>query len=139
VSTRTPVRSPGCAFHFIFTETFTFMKLLNSLAICAMLLASHSALAVEGSAPNAMIERLQINKNLGNMVFIRLAAAPVVRAACSTHGTWHFLLSLEDAAGRNQYAQLLIAYSTGQAVDVSGSGLCGWGTIEDLNAVALHM
>ena len=114
------------------------MRLIRWFAVCMLLLASHPVLAVEGSAPNAMIERLQINKNMGNMVFIRLAAAPAVRAGCSTHGTWHFLLSLDDAAGRNLYAQLLIAYSTGQAVDLAGAGVCGWGTIEDLNAVALH-
>lgn len=114
------------------------MKILRALAVSFALLGSHSALAVEGSAPNAVVERLQINKNLGNMVFIRLAAAPAVRAGCSTHSTWHLLLSLDDAVGRNLYAQLLTAYSLGQSVDLAGSGLCGWGTIEDLNAVALH-
>lgn len=114
------------------------MRLLTLLAVSMVLLVSHSVFAAEGSAPNAMIERLQIKKNLGNMVFIRLAAEPTVRAGCSTHGTWHFLLSLEDAAGRNLYIQLLTAYSTGQLVDLAGSGLCGWGTIEDLNSVALH-
>ena len=114
------------------------MKLVSSLAVSMVLLASHSALAAEGSAPNAVIERLQINKNLGNMVFIRLTENPAVRAPCSTHGTWHFLLSLDDAVGRNLYVQLLTAYSTGQAMDLAGTGLCGWGTIEDLNAVALH-
>jgi hypothetical protein len=113
------------------------MRLLRALAVSILLLAGQSVLAAQGSAVNVTIKRLQINKNLGNMVFVELATAPAVQAGCAA-GAWHFLLSLDDAAGKNMYAQLLVAYSSGQAVDIGGSGLCGWGTVEDLATVALR-
>src|ERR1044072_8098137 len=115
------------------------MRFFHASVVAILLLTSHAAFAAEGSAVNGIIQRLQINKSLGNMVFIQLATAPSVRADCAVgNPTWQFLLSLDSPAGKNMYAQLLVAYSAGQAVDLGGTGSCGWGTVEDLNGVALR-
>ncbi|WP_129782056.1 hypothetical protein [Peristeroidobacter soli] len=120
------------------------MKLFRSLAVSILLLVGHAAPAhSEASAVNAIIQRMQINKNLGNMVFIQLATPPVDRGSCTgspPNPSWHFLLLLDDetGAGKSMYAQLLVAFAAGQPVDLGGTGLCPWGTVEELKGVALR-
>jgi hypothetical protein len=114
------------------------MKVLHSLTASVLLLAGHSALADEGSAVNAMIQRMQMTKTMGNMVFIQLATPPAVRANCATNGLWHFILIIDNEVSKNMYAQLLTAYASGQPVDIGGTGLCSWGTVEDVNGIALR-
>jgi hypothetical protein len=117
------------------------MKLFNmyTLAALSLLAVAPVASAQPGEAANVTIERLQLSKQYGNLLFIRLTTLPTVRTGCSQNGYWHFTLDIGDALGKNMYAQLLIAHASGQRVDLGGDDSCGWGDVESLRGVALRL
>jgi hypothetical protein len=111
------------------------------VCVCAGMLA-HAGLAnaTPGEAQNATLLRMQISRGFGNFVFIHLATTPTVRAACATNAFWHFTLSLSDEAGKNMYAQLLVAYAAGQRVHIGGTDTCSeYGNSESVDSVSLDV
>lgn len=116
------------------------MKLFSlcALAVLVFLGSAPLATAQPGEAANVIIDRLQLNKQYGNLLFIRLTTPPTVRTSCAQNGYWHFTLDIGDAVGKNMYAQLLIAHAAGQSIDLGGDDSCAWGDVETLRGVALR-
>ena len=112
-------------------------------AMIAMVLASliggpSAALAAAGSATGVRVAKMTIVRTYGNFVFIHLSEAPATRSSCATNSYWHFTLALDDAAGKNMYAQLLAAFASGSLVDISGTDACSeFGAIESVGGLGL--
>src|SRR5690349_13301095 len=118
------------------------MKLrdLRALAAFVCLGAASLASAQPGEAVNVTIERMQLSKSYANgtLLFIRLSTPPSVRSGCAQNAYWHFTLDISDAGGKNMYAQLLLAYAAGRALDLGGADACAWGDVESLQGIALR-
>jgi hypothetical protein len=88
-----------------------------------------------GSATNVTIAELAVNRAYGNVVFVRLTAAPSTPASCSTNGYWHFTVVLDDV-GKSMYAELLAAFSRGGTITIAGTNACSEiGSVESTAAV----
>ena len=110
--------------------------LTAALAFALTLAQAPGADAAEGSAQSATLVRVQMSRD--NILFIRLAEPPSVRAGCATDGFWHFTLDLDDAFAKNMYAQILVAYAQGQRVHIGGTGFCNeFATAESIKGFAL--
>jgi hypothetical protein len=101
--------------------------------MCA--LTSSLALAA-GEAANVRIESMSLALNLGNQVYIQASAAPTT-PACS-HPQWHFVLSLDTAAGKSLYALLLSAEARGTLMHLSGGGTCSPEGVEWLRSATSY-
>lgn len=99
-------------------------RILAALIAACLALHASASWADAGTAENVRVARMQIVRSYGNFVFIHLNPAPSVRASCSTNSYWHFTLSLDDAAGKNMYAQLLSAFASGSLLNISGANAC---------------
>src|SRR5262245_11252510 len=100
-----------------------------------MFAAICSSPASAGDA-SGKIANMSISKDIGSVVFIRLETPPTSRAACSTHGSWHFTLSLNTDLDKRIYASLVAAQLTGRVVQIGGTGACGeWHDVESVRAV----
>jgi hypothetical protein len=117
------------------------MKLFKFYALTTLSLFGIAPLASAqpGEAANVTIERLQLSKPYGNLLFIRLTTPPTVRTGCAQNAYWHFTLDIGDAVGKNMYAQLLIAHAAGQRIDLGGDDSCAWGDVESVRGVALRL
>ncbi len=103
-----------------------------------LILGASAASATPGSATSATVAKMTIVRAYGNFVFVHLRTPPTVRSACATNSYWHFTLSLDDSAGKNMYAQLLAAFSSGSLLDISGTDACSeFGTIESIGGLGL--
>ena len=106
--------------------------------VCSIgLFCSAATVHAERSAESAVITTLTVSKAIGNFVFIRVNPAPSGSSQCHTNPSWHYTLSLDDAAGKSMYAILLTAAASKQPVSVAGSeNLCAeFGGVDSLRAV----
>lgn len=107
------------------------------VALTAVLLSiSASSVCAGGEAQNATITQMAIYRSLGNFVLIAADVASTGAPACSTNTTWRFTLSLDGVAGRELYAMLLAAQTSGRKVHLAGTGLCSeFAAVESLNGM----
>lgn len=98
-------------------------------------LYSPPALAA-GDAIQVRVQIVAIASNLGNQVYVKTSAPAT--GTCTTHSLWTFVLSLDTAVGKNQYAMLLSAQARGAVLDISGNGTCSSDGVEWLRSMWLH-
>lgn len=91
-------------------------------AVILFLLLPMSALA-GSSVVQVKVTNLAINKTYGNLVFIQVSGIPSGAPVCS-NSSWHYTLSLGNTSDKELYAMLLMAYSTGVPVNITGTGTC---------------
>lgn len=78
------------------------------------------------------VTKLNINKSLGNLLFIRTSLPPTV-VGCQTDRNWNLVLQLDTALDNKIYAGLLAAQASQISVDLAGTGTCNSLGIEYLN------
>lgn len=91
-------------------------------AVVLFLLLPVSTLA-GSSVSQVKVTNLAINKAYGNLVFIQVSSIPSGAPVCS-NSSWHYTLSLGNPGDKELYAMLLMAYSTGVPVNITGAGTC---------------
>ena len=105
-------------------------------AALALLLTTNTQLALAGEVANATVVELAIFREYGNFVFVRTDVTPTSKPTCATNGAWHFTLSLSAVAGKETYAMLLAAKTSGKRVHISGSNQClEFGQIESIRGL----
>lgn len=94
--------------------------------------------AMGSSAGNVQITHLQLNRNVPNVVFIKLSVPPTSKPICSSH-YWDYTLPLSGAFEEKMYATLLAVFAAGSSLDLSGLDACNeHGSIESLQAIGPH-
>jgi hypothetical protein len=111
---------------------------LVSVAALSSLLFAKPASAV-GLAQHVTITQLHIRKSIGEVVFVRLSAAPATPGSCvSIGGPWHFSLAVNSEVGKKMLAVLVAAKASGALVTIDGTGLCSeYGGIESMDGVVM--
>lgn len=103
-------------------------------AILVMLGFSSGALA--GSVTGATITGLTMSTGDGAMMFVTVNVSKTSNPACSTSGSYAFVLSLANAYENQMSAMLLSARALGTTVNLTGSGLCDvYSTVETLELI----
>lgn len=112
-----------------------------ALALCVagiVSLQSSDALAA-GEATNVRIRSMAIAINAGNYLYIQGTAPPATWAcAGNPHPYFHFVLSMDTAAGKSLYAMLLSAEAQGTPLSLSGDGTCTSDGVERLRSATTN-
>lgn len=117
------------------------MPLLSRMTRIAMLGLAGALLvaadAARASSQTGRVETLIVRASDG-LVYVHLeGAVRDGRPACAMHGYW-MIRDENSAAGKRQYALLLVAKATGRRVVIQGSGQCTrWSDGEDINELYL--
>jgi hypothetical protein len=77
-----------------------------------------------GVVDGTLIDSLAMDYTTGNMVFISVHSPKSGNPACSTNGTWAFVLPLTTSLQSQMFAALLSARSSGATITLVGSGVC---------------
>jgi hypothetical protein len=77
-----------------------------------------------GVVDGTLIDSIAMDYTTGNMVFISVHSPKTSNPACSTNGTWAFVLPLTTSLQTQMFAALLSARSSGANVTLVGSGVC---------------
>lgn len=85
------------------------------------LLSSNSSAVAD--LQNVTITALNINKSLGNFLFIRTSTAPTV-VGCQTNSDWNLILPLDSDLSNKIYSALLAAQASQSKVSLGGAGTC---------------
>jgi hypothetical protein len=72
---------------------------------------------------NVTITALNINRGLGNFLFIRTSTAPTV-VGCQTNPDWNLILPLDSDLSNKIYSALLAAQASQSKVILGGTGTC---------------
>ena len=83
------------------------------------------------------ITKLNINKSLGNYVFIRTSQTPTV-IGCHQDNNWNLVLKLETELDNKIYAGLLAAHVSQSLVGLDGTGTCAPYGIENLQNFSIY-
>jgi hypothetical protein len=126
------------ALGYISANNFSQRNLHNSLkfwAVAGMAFISGAASAV--GTQTGRITEVHVRASDGLIYFI-LSGPASGRPVCATAPYW--LVKDENSqAGKQQFAELMLAYSTGTKITVSGTGACTrWADGEDLNDLSLN-
>ncbi|HSX52050.1 MAG TPA: hypothetical protein VLF09_13885 [Cellvibrio sp.] len=101
-------------------------------AVAALL----SNFSVASQLNNVSVAAININKGLGEYLFIRTSVAPV-QNGCQTDLNWNYVLPLNDALSKNIFSILLAAQTSKAKVTLTGTGTCSpWG-IEYLTDITI--
>lgn len=85
------------------------------------------------------IKEIQINKALGNVVFVQLDANHTTPISCQVNVGWTYTLPQQTDADRKIFALLSMALATGQTVRLYGSGACSdFAAVESISAAAIQ-
>lgn len=113
-------------------------RFFTATVLAWLVLAAPITFATAGQAAGVKVAAMTIVRAYGNFVFIHLNTPPTIQSACSTNSYWHFTLSLDDSAGKNMYAQLLTAFSSGALLNIAGTDSCSdFGSVESVGALGL--
>ena len=109
------------------------------LMLLSSLIAQCFVLDVPAVESSGKIVTLEIAKDYGNFVFIKLDVTPTAIPACSAYnGFWNYTLPLITDTDRRVFAMLMTAYATQHTVLIRGADTCGeFGSIESAVAVRL--
>ncbi|OZY83950.1 hypothetical protein CBP51_19345 [Cellvibrio mixtus] len=72
---------------------------------------------------NVTITALNMNRGLGNFLFIRTSATPTV-VGCQTNPDWNLILPLDSDLSNKIYSALLAAQASQSKVILGGTGTC---------------
>jgi hypothetical protein len=95
----------------------------RAFSAAALLLLLPISIMAGSAISQVRVTNLAINKTYGNLVFIQVNGTPSGAPACSS-GTWQYTLSLGTPSDKELYAMLLMVYSTGAVVNITGTGAC---------------
>lgn len=105
--------------------------------MCISFLLFSSGAYSSARLANVTITKLNINKGIGNLVFI-LASEPPVTSGCHTNKDWSMVLPLDTELDNKIYSALLAAYASNSKVQLDGSGQCSSHGIEYLNNFSIY-
>lgn len=109
------------------------MNIKLSLATIAALAFTLPQIAnAVANLSNVTITQLNINRSLGNFLFIRTSVQPTI-IGCQTDGNWNLVLPLDSDLANKIYSGLLSAQVSQSKVTLIGSGTCSQWGIEHLN------
>jgi hypothetical protein len=95
---------------------------------------SHAGTSITGK-----IVLIDMSKDYGNFVFVKLDVNPSAPIACHTNLAWTYTLPLVTDMDKRMHAALLLAYATGRSVTLRGSGTCtDFSSIESAVSVRLE-
>jgi hypothetical protein len=118
-----------------FRQESKFMKRMR-VVLAAMLIP---AISMAGTMGVGHVKEIQINKALGNVVFVQLDAMQTNPIACHTNLGWSYTLPQQSEADKKMFAVLTMAMATGQTVRIYGSGACSdFGAVESAGAAAIQ-
>ncbi|MBT9494366.1 MAG: hypothetical protein IV107_18925 [Paucibacter sp.] len=104
----------------------------------ATLMAS-CQISMAGTMVVGKIKEIQINKALGNVVFVQLDANHTTPISCQVNVGWTYTLPQQTDADRKIFALLSMALATGQTVRLYGSGACSdFAAVESISAAAIQ-
>jgi hypothetical protein len=113
------------------------MKLAVLAASGILLLMSANNSRGATNVVDVLVQELSLNRQLGNIVFVRVSQAPSSGSpSCAINTYWHYTVPLNDEMGKNIYAALLAALMAHTPVSIAGVGACQeYGNVETLAAL----
>jgi len=95
---------------------------------------SHAGTSITGK-----VVMIDMSKDYGNFIFVKLDVNPSAPIACHTNLAWTYTLPIVSDMDKRMHATLLLAYATGRSVTLRGSGTCAdFGFIESAISVRLE-
>lgn len=95
---------------------------------------SHAGTSITGK-----VVMIDMSKDYGNFIFVKLDVNPSAPIACHTNLAWTYTLPIVSDMDKRMHATLLLAYATGRSVTLRGSGTCAdFASIESAISVRLE-
>lgn len=95
---------------------------------------SHAGTSITGK-----VVLIDMSKDYGNFIFVKLDVNPSAPIACHTNLAWTYTLPYVSDMDKRMHATLLLAYATGRSVTLRGSGTCtDFSSIESAISVRLE-
>lgn len=92
-----------------------------------------------GTSITGKVVLIDMSKDYGNFIFVKLDVNPSAPIACHTNLSWTYTLSYVSDMDKRMHATLLLAYATGRSVTLRGSGSCAdFESIESAISVRLE-
>jgi len=118
--------------------------LMKIFKVLCLLLVVNSVCAA-GYSSNATVTRVGTGPLYANAcgttacAFFTVSPVPISAPGCADHASgWHFATDTSTEIGKQTYAALLAAYSSGATIRIEGKGTClANTTVEDLLYVQL--
>lgn len=104
----------------------------RSFFLCTFFLLPLNVSYAAASLNGVTITNLNINKSLGNLLFIKTNIPPTI-VGCHTDSNWNLVLQLDTELDNKIYAGLLTAQASQSSVNLAGTGTCNSLGIEYLN------
>jgi hypothetical protein len=106
-------------------------------SILFVLLSFVFSTALAGTAQGT-ISKLHTGPAYGTLFFVTVSAASTGMPACKTNPAFSFAFDSAAPAGKNTLALLMLAYTTGKSVTISGENRCSlYSDTEDLRWVLI--
>ncbi len=106
--------------------------------IMFVLLSCVFNVALAGTAKGT-ISKLHTGPAYGTMFFVTVSAVTTGAPACKTNAAFSFVFDSATPSGKNTLALLMLAYSTGKSVTISGENSCTlYADTEDLRWVLIE-
>lgn len=95
---------------------------------------SHAGTSITGK-----VVLIDMSKDYGNFIFVKLDVNPSAPIACHTNLAWTYTLPIVSDMDKRMHAALLLAYATGRSVTLRGSGTCAdFSSVESAISVRLE-
>lgn len=113
----------------------------NRIAVAALTMCS---LGANAGSQTGTVTQIDVRSTDG-LVYVYLSGTPTSRADCAKAPYW-MIKDENSTAGKQQLAQLSLAFATGKTVTLTGTGATGtgasgpcsrWSDGEDIGAVAV--
>lgn len=96
------------------------MKKLGAIILMLALFEGSSA----GTLLTGHVKEMQVNKSLGNILFVQLDVSHNAPIACHSNLGWTYTIPMQSEADKRIFAMLLTARAIGATVTLFGSGSC---------------
>lgn len=94
-------------------KLMTFFATYASCGIC-----------VAGTLLTGHVKEIQVNKSLGNVLFVQLDVTHTAPISCHVNLGWTYTLPMQSEADKKIFAMLLAARAIGATVTLFGAGAC---------------
>jgi len=109
---------------------------MKSIFIIFCMLVSNTIFAT--NVEHATIVQLDINKNYGEFVFIKLDTHPDF-ISCAINHYWSYTMPLVSDMDKAMYSALLSAFTSGTKVTIGGTNVCSdFPAIESAQSIRLE-
>lgn len=87
----------------------------------------------------AKVTKLDLARDYGSYVFIKLDATQTNKPACHQNGGWNYTSPIATEMDKAMFSILLAAYMSGKSISIYGSGACSqFPSIETAGRVRLE-